>query len=84
MGYFAASLSQAVGVMSIGCVYIQLFNLYFGSCMVFTQIAEDIRKDLTAFNATAQTSKGNRLDLMQQFIDLVQLYSDAKQYVLDE
>lgn len=54
-------------------------NTVFGACWLFIHIAEDITKELSAFNNDIETSKENRVELSKRFCDLIQVYSDANQ-----
>lgn len=78
-GFLIAALSQNADVFGIACLIIQFFNFFFGSCLIFNAIAEDISTNVIEFNSAAQTPEGNRFELMERFCALVQLYSDAKQ-----
>lgn len=80
-GFIIANLSQDVGAISFGCLFTQFYNLFFGSCYIFTAMFADITEDAIKFNVAAQTSKGNRSELMERFCGLIQLYSDANQWV---
>lgn len=42
-------------------------------------IADDIVKDVTELNITAEMSHENRIELMKRFCNLIQLYTDAKE-----
>lgn len=61
-----------------------MFRNFFRYCQ-FIFIADDIKKDLTAFNSvtsltTTQASNAtNRAEMMHQFCAIVQIYTDAKQ-----
>lgn len=47
-------------------------------------MAEDIARDVAAFNATINiTTDKNHKELTQRFIDLVQTHTDAKEYGID-
>lgn len=57
----------------------QFLTLVFGSCWLFMFMAEDITQDVVAFNFIATTATDeNCAELMSQFCDLVQIYTDAK------
>lgn len=81
-GYFVAWMAQCVGGESTATIYVQFLNLVFGSCWLFVFIAEDITKDVFAFNIIAKaktTSNENHTELTKCFRDMVQIYSEAKQ-----
>lgn len=81
MGYLWAYIAQLTANFCILLVYVQFLNFFFGSCWLFTFIAEDISTDLDAFNILAQnTSDGERAELLKRFCDIVQIYSHAKKY----
>lgn len=79
-GYLPAYLSQCVGGAS-AVLGVQFLNFVFGSCWLFIFIAEDITKDLAAFNTITKTttSDENRAEVIKHFCDIVQNYTDAKQ-----
>lgn len=83
-GYLVASVAQLTGVMAQASFYLQFLSFAFGSCWLFIFIAKDITTDLTAFNTAvaAKTSDGNSAELTKRFCDVVQIYTDAKQYGL--
>lgn len=61
-------------------VLLHLVCFIIGSCWFFIFIADDITKDLAAFNIDIKTSDGNHdHDMIQRFNILMQTYADAKQ-----
>lgn len=78
-GYLVAWLVEFTGCGAIIASIIPFFSLFFGSSWLFVFIAEDIRKDLTAFNSNENFGEGNRAENLKHFRDIVHLYSDAKQ-----
>lgn len=54
------------------------FCFFLGSTMLFISMAEDITEDLTLFNRTLNSSE-DRVESMERFRAIVQIYSDAKQ-----
>lgn len=62
------------------------FNFAFGSSWLFFVIAEDITNDVATFNNLVKTLKPknkdrDRVDLMNCFRDIIQNYTNAKQWV---
>lgn len=78
-GYLVAFLAQAFGILCGASAFMQFLNLFFGSCWLFTFIAEDITKDSAAFNTAAKATNRNCVELMSRFCDMLQIYSDAKE-----
>lgn len=80
-----AWLAQCVGLAGIFANAVILFGIIFGSNWLFIVIAEEITEDLTAFNEnTVQTLKDkinaiDRVKLMERFLDIIKIHSDAKQ-----
>lgn len=79
IGYFVTWFSQALGCTVAALVAIPYFCFFVGSCWLFIFIAEDITKDLVDFNSSAKNPKTNRMKLLKQFNDVIQLYSDGKE-----
>lgn len=66
------------GIIANGIVF---FNIVFGSSLLFNVIAEDITKDLAAFNDSTNEpmEDEDRAELTERFCNIIQHYSDAKQ-----
>lgn len=81
LGYLIAWLIQSVAC-AIGAITTTVFfYLIFGSCWLFIYIAEDTTKDLAAFNSDITSNAWKkRPESMKSFCEIVQLYTDAKQY----
>lgn len=83
MGYVVAWFGESVGLVAIGVPLLPFFIYLFASCWIFYFIANDIRKDLTAFYVDVKIVRTwnaeKRTELMKQFIAIVQIYGDAKQ-----
>lgn len=77
LGYFIAWFLQVVGVSVSHFTATVLFNFFLGSCWLFFAMAEDITKDLVAFNNDVKRND-NPEERIKLFCDIVQLYSDAK------
>lgn len=81
-GYLMAWIAQFAGLLVVVLATISLYSLIFASCWLFVTIADDITQELVAFNIDVRISDGTDHDeLMRYFCDIVQLYSDAKQWV---
>lgn len=78
-GYLAAWISECAGSATIAFSITQFLNLFMGSCWLFIHIADDITKDLVAFNIDVRAAKQNHAESMERFRYMVQIYSDAKQ-----
>lgn len=78
-GYLVASFCQYIGVITTANMLAHNLNLFIGSCWLFKFIANDIKNDLTAFNAAAKAPDADPVVLTKRFCDLVQIHSDAKQ-----
>lgn len=78
-GFFPAYLAQCVGVAANLMPFVQFFNFIFGSCWLFIFIAEDITKDLSAFNIITTTTFDDGIGLADRFCDIIKVYLDAKQ-----
>lgn len=77
-------VTQCAGAVTGGGVYIQMANLLIDSCWLFIFAIEDITQDVTEFNVITKTkSMRNRTRLIKHFYHMVQIYLDAKQYVLE-
>lgn len=78
-GYFVASLSQLAGILCLSCLYSHFFNCIFGSVWLFICIAKDVKMDLIAFNVAVKTSDVDEAELTKRFLNVTQIYSDAKE-----
>lgn len=78
-GYLPVFISQSIGPGVAASADVQFLCLIFGSCWLFIFIAEDIAKDLIAFNIIAKTSNANHSELTKRFCDIVQIFTDAKE-----
>lgn len=88
MGYCVAwtILSTVIAVTTLP--FVPFLNFIFGSCWLFIFMAQDIAKDLTSFNDDLQKklSNGNEngaVKIRKRICEIVQLYTDAKQLVLN-
>lgn len=81
-GYLLAWLIQCLFPPSGGSMYMQFSNIFFGSCGLFIFMAKDITRDMAAFNASAKTTTSDETHrkLTRSFCDIVQNYTDAKQW----
>lgn len=58
------------------------YNIVLGSCWLFIVIVEDITNDMAAFNHTVNAPTDcDRSELMGRFYDIMQSYSEVKQWV---
>lgn len=80
-GYLIAFTAQYAGALTEVSIYTQIVVLVFGTCYLFVIIAEDITKDLEAFNTAARTvgSANWKAEMMMRLCNLLQIYTDAKQ-----
>lgn len=83
-GYLVAWLGQFAGSVACLITVVLCFDIVFGSSWLFIVIAEDITNDVTAFNSIVKLLKhkakiSNRTRLMRQLIDVIRVYTDAKQ-----
>lgn len=78
LGYLVAWFLQFAGGWATYSVIIPIFSFMIGLCWLFTFVAEDITRDVMAFNANVAAIK-NSVKKMKQFCGIVQLYSDATQ-----
>lgn len=77
-GYAAAWSLQFVGGCGVFTIEMPFFTFFFGSCWLFVFIADDITRDLVAFNKGEVVNK-NRAEKVTRFCDIIRIYSDAKQ-----
>lgn len=75
-----AWLAQFAGGVISGCIYGQFLSVFIASCWLFTFVAEDITQDVTAFNRQSTKAVKCRAELKKRFCDIIQTYSDAKQW----
>lgn len=84
-GYLPAWLVQSLVASAESILIAQFLNFDIGNCWLFIFIAEDITNDLATFNTFIKaTSNGSIIKLTEHFCDLIQIYSDAKQWVEEE
>lgn len=76
-GYLVAWLAQCVGIGTVDIAVVSFFNIIIGSNWLFIVMAKDITNDAATFNSSMQLVSHARL--MQQFLDVVKIYLDAKQ-----
>lgn len=87
IGYLVAWSCGFVGIAPIAFAFAPFFTYLLGSCCLFYSIADDITKDLAAFNIDLSLIKvakktsiaANRAELRNKFRAIVQIYADAKQ-----
>lgn len=78
-GYVVAFMAQCAAAIFIVFIYMQFLNLLFGSCWFFIFVAEDITRDVSAFNKYTRTkSTEERAKLTKRFFDITEIHSDAK------
>lgn len=78
-GYLVAFALQSSGCICISWVYAQFTSFLFGSCWFFIFVAKDITTDFDTFNADVKSQDGNRQKLRENFCNLIEIFSDAKQ-----
>lgn len=78
-GYLVAWLAQFAGSISITITAIAFFNIVLGSCWLFIVFSKDITNDVAAFNVKISKAD-DQAKLMEQFCNLIQIYSDAKRW----
>lgn len=78
-GYLVAFVSQYLGSTFVLTIFTVVMNLVYETCWFFITVARDIRKELTEFNADVRTSHENPEKMTKRFVELIQIFSDAKQ-----
>lgn len=79
--FLVAWTAQCAEVIPTATIIAQILSLIFGSCWLFICMAEDITQDVVEFSFIVTTSTDeNRTELSKRFCDLIQIYSDAKEY----
>lgn len=79
-GYCAAVAFQCAGAVTVFCTHARFLILIIVTAWLFIVFADDITRDMVAFNVSAQTTNENHAKLTRDFCDLIQIYSDAKEY----
>lgn len=89
MGYLVAWLCESAGITIVITSIVPFFSYLFGSCWLFLFVADDITKDLTAFNIDVITTERafttrtldtlNCAELMNKFCATIRIYTHAKE-----
>lgn len=79
--YFVVWLFDSAGCTELGSTVMIILNFILASNWLFFSMAEDITKDISAFNTTVEMS-GN-VQCKASFCDLIAFHTEAKKYLME-
>lgn len=81
-GYLLAYSSQAAGVFCICYNGTPAVGFMIGSSLLFISFIEDLTTEFQSMSASGPSSNQNGTEVKKNFCNIIQLYSDVKQYDL--